>query len=66
MSSHLGESGRPMTDEQLQEIAAALLDPEAAIACLPEAEQAAYRAAQQSVIDARRAGERLARELWIG
>jgi len=37
-----------------------------AVKSLPEDEQRRYRECQQSVIDARREGERIARELWIG
>lgn len=54
------------TDEQLTEFAALLSDVEACIALLPEDEVRKYREAQESVIRARREGERLARELWIG
>ena len=39
---------------------------EDALAVLPEDEQRRYRECQQSVIDARREGERIARETWIG
>jgi mono/diheme cytochrome c family protein len=63
-------SGEPlikrMTDEQLAELAAVIMQVDDALASLSEEEQRAYREAQQSVIDARRAGERIARELWIG
>jgi hypothetical protein len=49
----------PMTDEQLRIIHEVMRDPAAAIASLPEAEQQRYRDAQESVVKARRAGERL-------
>lgn len=52
-----------LTPEQIASLA---LSTEELLALLPEDEQRAYRECQQSVIDARRHGERIARELWIG
>lgn len=54
-----------LTPEQIEHITELLKDPEKAISQLPEAEQQSYREAQQSVVDARRAGERIAHEIWI-
>lgn len=48
------------------QLVAALADPQAALDALPAAERAEYERCRQSVIDARREGERIARELWIG
>lgn len=45
--------------------AEALLDLEAAFKELPEAEQRAYKEAQQSVVDARRFAEANAGGIWI-
>jgi hypothetical protein len=54
-----------VTPEELDALAALATDPEALIAALPEEEIAEYERCKQSVIDARRAGERIARETWI-
>lgn len=65
------DPGLPTTDraewtpEQLADMARVLSDPDAAMAALPEAERLEYERCKQSVIDARRAGGRIAHELWI-
>lgn len=56
----------PMTDEQIACIAEVVADVEAAINSLPEAEQKKYRDTQHSVVEARREGERMARDIFIG
>ena len=52
--------------QSVGQLEAVLLDVEAAVAALPEEEQRAYREAQESVVRARREGERIAGEIWIG
>lgn len=51
---------------ELAELAAVLIDVDAAVALLPPEERAEYARCQQSVIDARRYAERHAHEHWIG
>lgn len=55
-----------MADRKLEELAALLMDVEAAVERLPEAERQKYRDARDSVIAARRYAERHAGEHWIG
>jgi len=43
-----------MTDDQLLEVARLLSDPDAAAACLPDAERLEYERCQRSVVEARR------------
>lgn len=57
---------RQLTTAEWDALVEFVKDPEAALKSLPEEDQRRYREAQRSVIDARRAGERLAHELWIG
>jgi hypothetical protein len=54
-----------MTNEQIEVVAELLSDPTVLMNSLPEEEQQKYKEAQQSVVNARRAGERLAHELFI-
>lgn len=54
-----------MTNEQIEAIVETLSDPTVLMNSLPEEEQQKYKEAQQSVVNARRAGERLAHELFI-
>lgn len=58
------DTGR-LTDEQFAVLAEALSDPDPG-RLLPAAERAEYERCCESVVEARRAGERIARELWIG
>lgn len=55
----------PLTERQKAAIAELLLAPERAIKQLPQAEQNAYRAAQESVVEARRSANRVEGRLWI-
>lgn len=54
-----------MANEQKEVVIELLSDPTALMNSLPEGEQEAYKEAQQSVVNARKAGERLAHELFI-
>jgi hypothetical protein len=51
---------------ELREFLSHLNEPGYIESFLSPEEVAEYKRCQQSVIDARRAGERIARELWIG
>lgn len=53
-------------DQEYQKsISELLIDPQAACDALPDEEKQAYRDAQQSVVDARLAGARLAHTIFI-
>ncbi len=56
---------QPATDEQYESLVAVVTDINGAFKNLPEVEQRLYIDAQQSVIAARIAGERLSRLIFI-
>lgn len=62
----LPNQSEPLSEKQRAALVKIAADPEAAIKLLPEEDQRKYREAQESVTRARRAGERIARDLWIG
>jgi hypothetical protein len=53
-----------ISDRQLQRLVKLVTNFEEAIKSLPQQEQDEYRRCQQSVIDARRYGERIAHTFW--
>jgi hypothetical protein len=54
-----------LTEAQFKRLVEVMVDPDAVAALLPEEEQRQYRESMESIVNARRAGERLAHQLWI-
>jgi hypothetical protein len=55
-----------MNATELERLASLLMNVDEATALLPEDERRRYAEARDSVIEARRAAERMAHEVWIG
>lgn len=54
-----------LTSEQIGQLVLLVADPETAFAALPPEEQAAYAKSVQSIIDAKRYAQQIAREIYI-